>query len=255
MTRVARRYDTIGRSYTSTRQPDPRIARQITAALGDARRIVNVGAGTGSYEPNDRFVVAVDPSLTMLQLRAPNAAPALLGGAEVLPFADDAFDVALASLTVHHWTDRDRGLREMRRVAPRQVIFFFEPSYASALWVVTEYFPEILDLGSERAAPGLEQLAASLDVERVEVVAVPADCQDGFGGCYWNRPEAYLDPVVQAGMSSFAQLDPDIVRRGMQRLQRDLDRGAWDERHGALRDLEEIDLGYRLLVTHDHHLS
>ncbi|HEY5077422.1 MAG TPA: class I SAM-dependent methyltransferase, partial [Acidimicrobiia bacterium] len=160
------RYDTIGRTYSSTRRTDPRIEARIAAALGDGTtgagarretmrgetmrgetmRVVNVGAGAGSYEPADGFVVAADPSVTMLRQRRDDAAPSVLARAEALPFADDTFDAALASLTVHHWDDLERGLREMQRVARRQVIFFFEPSLASSLWFVGEYFPEILDL-------------------------------------------------------------------------------------------------------------
>jgi SAM-dependent methyltransferase len=248
------RYDVIGRTYASTRRADPRIAAQITAALGDARRVVNVGAGTGSYEPADRTVVGGDPSLTMLRQRAPSSVtPAVQLAAEALPFPDGAFDAALATLTLHHWSDIERGLQEMTRVAPRQVIFFFEPASASELWLVDEYFPEILALGSERAAPDSARIGAALEVQRMEVVPVPADCQDGFAGCYWNRPEAYLDPIVQEGMSSFAQLDAEIRRRGTEHLRRDLETGAWDGRHGELRTMTEIDIGYRLLVA--GHLS
>ncbi|HEV7526717.1 MAG TPA: methyltransferase domain-containing protein [Acidimicrobiia bacterium] len=246
------RYDSIGRTYTATRRADPRIASRVTAALGRAASVVNVGAGTGNYEPDDRFVVAVDPSLTMLQQRAAGTASAVQSVAEAMPFSDGAFDVALAVLTVHHWDDLEAGLREMQRVAARQVIFFYEPSAAWTLWLVPEYFPEILDLASERAAPGLDRLAASLAVQDVEPVLVPADCSDGFAGCYWNRPEAYLDPAVQDGMSALAQLDPVVRKRGTDRLRLDLERGDWDERHGELRDLTEIDLGYRLLLAGDH---
>ncbi|HWS46718.1 MAG TPA: class I SAM-dependent methyltransferase [Acidimicrobiia bacterium] len=243
------RYDSIGASYARTRRADPRIARRIETALGDARRVVNVGAGTGNYEPAGRRVVAVEPSRTMLAQRPAGAAPAVQAAAEHLPFSDHAFDAALAVLTVHHWSDLGRGLREMQRVAPRQVVFYFEPSFAGTLWLIDEYFPEITALQSERAAPDGGRLAARLGVERIEVVPVPADCVDGFGGCFWNRPEAYLDPVVQMGMSSFAQLDPAVRAAGTEALRRDLASGAWDERHGALRALDEIDLGYRLLVA------
>jgi ubiquinone/menaquinone biosynthesis C-methylase UbiE len=247
------RYDTIGRTYSATRRADPRIAAQIVAALGDATSVVNVGAGTGSYEPDDRVVVGVDPSPTMLRQRAPNAAPALLGRAEALPFRDGAFDAGLAVLTLHHWDDLERGLREMQRIARRQVIFTFEPAWSSALWLVAEYYPEIVELESERAAADTARISATLAVQRVEPVMVPADCRDGFGGCFWNRPEAYLDPLVQEGMSCFAQLDPEIRRRGTDRLRRDLESGVWDERHCELRSMREIDIGYRLLVA--GHLS
>jgi SAM-dependent methyltransferase len=225
------------------------VAAHIHAALGAARRVVNLGAGAGSYEPADRMVVAVEPSTTMLGHRPPGAAPAVRARAEALPFCDAAFDAALAVLTVHHWNDLERGLREMQRVASRQVVFFFEPSWADSAWIVHDYFPEILDLPSEVAAPGSERLGRTLHVVRVDPVPVPADCVDGFGGCYWNRPEAYLDPQVQEGMSCFAQLDSAVRDRGTEQLRRDLESGAWDARHGELRRMRECDLGYRLLVA------
>jgi SAM-dependent methyltransferase len=189
----------------------------------------------------------------MLHQRSASAGPAVLLAAEALPFPGRAFDAALATLTLHHWLDVERGLQEMARVATRQVILFFDPASTSDLWLVGEYFPEILDLGTERAAPDGALIASVLAVERIEVVPVPADCQDGFAGSYWNRPEAYLDPSVQAGMSCFAQLDPEVVRRGADRLRRDLENGTWDARHGELRAMSEIDIGYRLLVA--GHLS
>jgi len=158
------RYDSIGASYARTRRADPRIARRIETALGDARRVVNVGAGTGNYEPAGRRVVAVEPSRTMLAQRPAGAAPAVQAAAEHLPFSDHAFDAALAVLTVHHWSDLGRGLREMQRVAPRQVVFYFEPSFAGTLWLIDEYFPEITALQSERAAPDGGRLAARLHV-------------------------------------------------------------------------------------------
>jgi len=243
------RYDTIGRTYARTRRTDPRIAARIHAALGDARRILNIGAGTGSYEPADREVVAIDPSTTMLAQRVPGAAPAVRAVAEALPFADRTFDAAMTTLTVHHWNDLERGLHEMRRVAARQVIFFFDVAATSGLWLLDEYFPDVRELPSERRAPDAAALARVLDVDRVEPVPVPADCVDGFGGSFWNRPEAYLDPQVQDGMSSFAQLGVEARARGTERLRRDLMSGAWDARHGELRTLPEIDLGYRLLVA------
>jgi len=241
-------YDRIGRTYATTRRADPRIAAQIRAALGDARTVVNIGAGTGNYEPVDRTVVAVDPSHTMLRQRGRGAAPAVLGVAEALPFADTAFDAALAVLTVHHWSDLERGLREMRRVAPRQVVFMFDHVFSNEFWLVRDYMPEIRDLDSERPAVPRD-LQAFLDVERVESVMVPADCIDGFGGCFWNRPERYLDADVQAGMSCFALLDDAVITNAMTRLRDDLASGVWDARHGALRAMDEIDLGYRLVVA------
>ena len=238
-------YDDIGRGYARARVADPRIAAQIHAALGDARRVVNVGAGAGSYEPSQRTIAALDPSPLMLGQRAPHAAPAVVGMAEALPFPDGAFDAALASLTLHHWNDLAAGIAELQRVAPRIVVFTFDVGIYP--WIATEYLPEMIDQVDFHFPP-IDEVAAMLDAA-VEVVPVPHDCTDGFTGAYWARPEAYLDPVVRAGMSAMQTMDQDLVESRMDRLAADLASGAWDERHGHLRDLDELDIGYRLLVT------
>jgi SAM-dependent methyltransferase len=242
------RYESIGAGYARTRRADPRIARQVDGALGDARRVLNVGAGAGSYEPVDRSVVALEPSAVMIAQRDPAAAPVVRGVAEHLPFAAGAFDAALGVLTVHHWSDRAAGLAELRRVAPRQVLLVYEPELASQLWML-EFWPEVLDLPTERRAPTVADLREHLEVHTIEVVPVPHDCEDGFGGAFWARPERYLDPEVQAGMSSLAQLAPADRSRGTERLRAALASGEWDARHGALRSQAETDLGYRLLVA------
>jgi len=242
------RYDVIGRTYTATRRTDPRIAARIHAALGDASTIVNVGAGTGNYEPEARGVVAADPSRTMLAQRAPGTAPAVQAAAEALPFGDWCFDAALAVFTVHHWTDVDRGLRELRRVAPRQVILTFDGS-AEQFWLVSDYLPVVSMLDAAGGLHTPAHISSVLDVVRVESVAVPADCVDGFLACYWNRPEAYLDPLVQAGISGLARLDPETRERGIAALRDDLASGAWDARHGDLRRRRALDVGYRLVVA------
>jgi SAM-dependent methyltransferase len=243
------RYDRIGRSYTRTRRTEPRIAAQIDAALGDVRRVVNVGAGTGSYEPTDREVVAVEPSPTMIRQRAAGAAPVLRAYAESLPFRDATFDAALAIFTVHHWADKRRGLLELARVAKRQVILSYDHVVEQGFWLVEDYFPEIAEL--DDANRGYTSLAIGevLRVERVEPVLVPTDCVDGFMACYWSRPEAYVDPVVQAGISGIARLDPAVRERGTTQLRTDLASGAWDARHGHLRTRAEVDVGYRLIVA------
>jgi SAM-dependent methyltransferase len=224
------------------------VAAAIHAALGDAATIVNVGAGTGSYEPRDRTVVAVEPSPTMVAQRQGRSALVVRGVAEALPFADGAFEAALAVLTVHHWHDRAAGLREMRRVSRRQVVFFFEPLESHGYWAL-EYFPGAVDLPFERDAPGEDDLRAALSVRDVRPVLVPADCRDGFGAAYWARPEAYLDPAVQAGMSWLALLPAGVRRRGTDHLRRDLASGAWDRRHGHLRTQASYDGGYRLAIA------
>jgi SAM-dependent methyltransferase len=244
------RYERIGRSYAGTRREDRRIAEHVRAALGPARSVVNVGAGTGNYEPADRFVVAVEPSEVMVSQRSGRPAPAVRGVAEALPFPAGAFDAALAFLTVHHWTDLARGAAELRRVARRQVVFLFEPSVTDGFWAI-DYFPEARHVPTERDAPGVDRLRELLDVREVRTVPVPLDCTDGFGAAFYGRPEAYLDPHVQAGMSWLALLPDHVRARGTARLAADLRSGGWDRRLGHLRRLPELDVGYRLLVAAD----
>jgi SAM-dependent methyltransferase len=238
-------YDRIGAGYTATRRADPRIAARIEAALGDARTVLNVGAGTGNYEPRDREVTAVEPSETMIAQRPPGAAPVVRASAESLPFADHSFDAAMAVLSDHHWDDRPGGLRELRRVGRRVVLFTFDPAYVDALWLVPDYLPGF------RSLPGMTiaDIAACLGGADIEPVPVPHDCADGFMGAWWRRPEAYLDARVRAGISVFARLSPAEVADCVARLGEDLASGAWHARHGDLLALDELDLGYRLLVA------
>ena len=239
-------YDDIGRTYTATRREDPRFAAQIHAALGDARTIVNVGAGTGNYEPRDRWVLAVEPSETMIAQRAPDAAPVIRASAEALPLADRTVDAALATLTVHHWADWRAGVAELVRVARRRVVIWTFDTHAFAhFWLTQDYFPEITEIDVPRTPP-IDQLANALGGARIEPVLVPRACRDGVAAAFYARPEAYLDPVVRAGMSSLAVLDDPP---GLARLADDLRSGAWDARHGHLRELPELDAGYRLVVA------
>ncbi len=197
------RYDRIGRSYEATRGEDPRIAAQIWAALGDAETVLNVGAGTGHYEPRDRAVTAVEPSPVMRAQRPPGSAPVIDAVAGALPFADGAFDAAMAILSDHHWPDHDAGLRELRRVARRAVLLQWDSTGREAFWLARDYMPRwALDV------PPLREAMAALGPARFEVVPIPHDCRDGFLMAYWRRPEAYLDPVVRANISVFA-LMPD----------------------------------------------
>jgi SAM-dependent methyltransferase len=244
---MAARYDSIGRTYTATRQTDPRIAARIWAALGDARTVVNVGAGTGNYEPPDREVTAVEPSAVMIAQRPPGAAPAMQATAEHLPFDDDWFDAAMAVLTLHHWSDWRAGCAELRRVArDRVVVLSWDPACRRRLWLGPEYFDHLVDWDVE-GFPSLPEQAAALRAE-VEVVPVPWDCRDGFHGAFWRRPEVYLDPAVRAGISSLANREAELAE-GLARLRADLQSGEWARRHADLLELEELDLGYRLLVA------
>jgi SAM-dependent methyltransferase len=242
------RYDLIGRGYARARREDARIAAQIHAALGDARTVVNVGAGTGSYEPPSRRVVAVDPSTMMLSQRPHGAAPAVRGVAEALPFDDRVFDAAMAVLTVHHWRNVPAGLAELARVARRQLIVMNEGPVGHRFWLA-HYFPDLLMVPTETEPPTVADIGGHLDVRAVEPVPVPADCRDGFLCAYWNRPEAYLDPTVRAGMSPLAQLPAAKAEQGCARLRDDLASGVWDARHGQLRALPHYDWGYRLIIA------
>jgi len=242
------RYDRIGEGYATTRRPDPRIARQLDDALGDARTVVNVGAGTGNYEPADRVVVAVEPSGAMVHQRAPGAAPVVRATAEHLPFPRGAFDGAMALLTVHHWTDPAAGLAELRRLAVGPVVVLtFDHLVHSRQWLVTEYLPEMLELDDDVPAP--EEIARALGGGSVAVVPVPADCLDGFCHAFWARPEAYLDPAVRAGISGIARLPSETVTDAMVRLEHDLASGRWQDRHGASVGAGVTDAGYRLVVS------
>jgi SAM-dependent methyltransferase len=240
-------YDEHAPSYASARRADPRIAAAIDDALVDAETVVNVGAGAGSYEPPDREITAVEPSAVMRAQRPMGAAPVVAAAAEALPFADDAFDAAMAVLTLHHWTDWRGGCAELLRVArSRVVVFSWDPAYVGRMWLGPEYFPGFAD-EDVASFPSLAQQREALRAD-VEVVPVPWDCADGFMSAFWRRPEAYLDPAVRAGISTIAKRRPDELADGLRRLREDIRSGAWARRHADLLELDELDLGYRLLV-------
>lgn len=241
-------YDTIGRGYARRRRPDPRIAAQLLAELGGARTVLNVGAGAGSYEPLDRRVVAVEPSAVMLAQRPSDAAPAVRARAEALPFPGRAFDAVMAVLTIHHWTDRSLGLAECARVARERVVLLTWDPASEGFWLPREYFPEFIEADRQQF-PSLRAYAEAFGPSarlRVAAVPVPRDCVDGFLGAYWARPEAYLDPAVRAGISSFARAG---LEAGLERLRTDLASGAWHARHGQLLAEDALDVGYRLVIA------
>lgn len=248
---MSKAYDTIGRTYASTRQPDPRIDAQIQDAIGEAASVLNVGAGTGSYEPKSeaaRSVVALEPSLTMIRQRHISAASAVCGVSEVLPFADDSFDVVMALLTVHHWTDQPKGLAELRRVARKRVVIFtFDADLSADFWLIRDYLPSNAEI-DQRIFPNIRFYAETFPDLSVHPVLVPADCQEGFLCAYWKRPEAYLEGRVQAGISSFAALPAEQVSQGLAALEADLESGRWSQRNSELADRSEMDYGYRLII-------
>ena len=242
-------YDAIGATYSITRCTEPRIASQVWGALGDTRTVLNVGAGTGSYEPPGRDVIAVEPSAVMRVQRPAGTAPCVAAAAESLPFKDQSFDAAMAFATVHHWKDPIAGLREMRRVARRVVVFTHDTSdtgWRRKFWLTRDYLPEVADLLVGR--PSLTEQARAIGA-RMAPVLIPWDCADGFFEAYWRRPEAYLDDDVRRGVSVWTRVGPDAERRAVRSLRDDLASGRWAERNSDLVDLEAAELGLRLLVT------
>ncbi len=240
-------YDELGVNYTDFRRPDPRIAARIWAALGDATSVVNVGAGAGSYEPSDREVIAVEPSPLMIAKRPAGAAPAQQGVAEALPLDDQSVDAAMGTLTIHHWSDLDAGLAEMRRVARKRIVLLtIDAEKNSEIWTLSEYFPAAAQAEREKM-PTMRALEAKLPRATIEVVPAPSRCQDEFTSALWDRPELFLEPETLRASSLWHQLSPEMVRSGQERLRADLANGRWDEAHGHLRTLPELDVGLRLV--------
>ena len=247
---MSARYDAIGATYARTRREDPRIAARLAAALGDARTVVNVGAGAGSYEPSDRYVIAIEPSAVMIAQRGPNRVPAIQASAHSLPLVNGAVDAAMAILTVHHWDDeREDGVRELRRVArDRVVVLTYDPSVSGRMWLMQDYLPEVAAL-DDGIFPPPERIAGWLGGATIETVPVARDTPDWMLGSFWAHPERVLDPVARAGTSGFARMDAAIVDRVVAAVSRDLADGTWDARHGHLREREDYDVGLRLITS------
>ncbi|MGW1531978.1 MerR family transcriptional regulator [Streptomyces aureus] len=245
----AQLYEVIGSAYPATRRTEPRIAARVWDALGDARTVLNVGAGTGSYEPPDREVTAVEPSAVMRAQRPAGAAPCVAADAESLPFEDQSFDAAMAFSTVHHWRDPIAGLREMRRVARRVVVFTHDGSDAAwrdRFWLTRDYLPEVSGLVADW--PSLAELTRAIE-GRAEPVLIPWDCADGFFEADWRRPEAYLDETVRRAVSVWTRVGPEAEERAVTGLREDLSSGRWAERNRDLLALDAAELGLRLLVA------
>ena len=241
-------YESGGAGYSRRRRTDPRIASLVHSALGDARSVVNVGAGAGSYEPDDRYVVAVEPSAEMRSQRPPHLVPAIDARAESLPFDHGSFDAAMAMVTVHQWPDVDSGLRELRRVTRGPVVILtFDGDKLDLLWL-SEYAPELIEV-ERRRYPAIDHIREVLGGEsRVDVVPIPFDCVDGFTEAFFGRPEEFLDADVRRSQSAWGFVDPAVEARFTNQLGSDLASGAWDRAHGALRTQPEF-LGALRLVT------
>ena len=241
-------YETHGAGYRNRRRTDPRIAGHVHAALGNARTVLNVGAGAGSYEPADREVTAVEPAAAMRAQRPAHLAPAVDATAENLPFPDDSFDAAMAMVTIHQWPDLDAGLRELRRVSRGPVVILtFDGTELDRLWL-REYAPELF-VAEARRYPSIEHVRAVLGgTSTVLEVPVPIDCVDGFTEAFYARPEQFLDPQVRASQSAWGFVEPAAIERAVAQLRADLESGAWEEKFGAYRQQPEF-VGALRLVT------
>ena len=245
------RYERIGRGYARTRREDPRLAARIHHALGNARTVVNVGAGAGSYEPRDRHVIAIEPSEVMAAQRPPELAPAIRAGAGALPLRDRSVDAAMAIRSVHHWdAEQEQGVREMRRVARGPVVILtYDAEVSAQMWLMAEYLLEVADL-DRRIFPSVETLAGWLGgSSRAETLEISDDTPDWMLGSFWAHPERVLDPVARAATSGIARMDAAVVDRVVESVRRDLESGAWDRRHGHLRRLTSYDVGLRLIIS------
>jgi SAM-dependent methyltransferase len=246
-------YDRLGRGYSERRATEPRIAAAIEEALGDARTVVKVGAGTGSYEPAGREVVAVEPSAVMIAQRPEGSAPAIQASAEALPLGDESVDAATAIFTDHHWSGRAAGMRELRRVARHRVVVLnIDPAWTERFWLVRDYLPSFIDLIPEpyRESGYWERdLRDLLGEIEVRPIPIPHDCRDGFLQAYWRRPEAFLDKSVRESISVFHVLPEDVVDAAVERLRADLGDGTWKARNAELLEAAELDLGLRLVVA------
>lgn len=245
-------YDRIGLSYSDIRRADPRVETAIWKALGDARSILNIGAGAGSYEPTDREVIAVEPSPVMIAQRRTDAAPAIQGVAESIPLGDKSVDATMGVFTMQHWDDVDRGLTEVCRVTRKRIVFLtLDVDVTAQMWLCRDYLPEIIE-HERKAFPRITYLQAILPNVQVETISVPADCTDGFLVALWSRPEAHLDPNVRRASSTWHRLSPAVIETSLDRLRHDLDSGEWDRRHGHLRTQTTLDVGLRLVKAELH---
>ncbi len=242
-------YETGGAGYAQHRQPDRRIEARVHAALGASRTVINVGAGAGSYEPTDRAVTAIEPAAAMRSQRPAHLPPAVDAVAEHLPFPDGHFDAAMATVTIHQWSDADLGLRELRRVSRGPVVILtFDRDALNGFWLA-DYAPEVIAV-ERRRYPPIDRIVEVLGgTVEVATVPVPVDCTDGFGEAFYARPERLLDPAVRLAQSAWGFVDAEAVDRFVTRLSADLASGEWDRRYGELRRQPEFVGSLRLLTA------
>lgn len=228
-------YGVIGSSYSAFRRPDSRIARAVWDALGDASTVLNVGAGTGSYEPTGRVVTAVEPSATMRRQRPSSLVPARNAVAESLPFPDGSFDASMTTFSIHQWADLEKGLSEMRRVTRGPVVILTcDPDLLDRFWL-TRYAPEVIAT-ERRRYPSVDRVRNALGGHvTVDVVPIPLDCTDGFNEAYYGRPEQLLIAEARSACSAWSFVAPDVTETSVRQLAESIATGEWDDRYGNLR--------------------
>jgi SAM-dependent methyltransferase len=235
--------------FSRHRQTDPRIAAIVHAALGPCHTVLNVGAGAGSYEPSDRYVLAIEPSVTMRAQRPAHLAPAIIGTAESLPLDDKTFDASMAMVTTHHWSDPQKGLLEMRRVTRRRILILtFDPDALDCFWNI-DYFPNVVATERRRYLT-IDRIITILDAScEVQPVPIPLDCTDGFQEAFYGRPEAFLDPEVRRAQSAWGFLTEAQQEAELRQLRADLASGAWDRKQGQLRTQPSFVGALRLIAA------
>ena len=238
-------YDSIGKHYASARRSDPDIVANIHNFLSNAESILNIGAGTGSYEPKNVRLVAVEPSTEMIKQRQANTAPAIQAFAELLPFKDNSFSHSMTVLSMHHWRDRAAAFDEIKRVTTERFIALTWDPEAAPFWLTEEYFPEIYEI-DRSIFPSLKELKRHFPDIHFYPLAIPANCLDGFTAAYWARPEAYLNAKVRAMMSSFSRINN--LNDGLEKLKADLQSGFWHQKYAHLLNLKQLDVGYTIAV-------
>lgn len=243
-------YDQLGQSYSGYRRTDPRIAAYVYAALGNAKTVLNVGAGAGSYEPENRYVVALEPSAVMrAQRKANGKIPAIIGTADSLPFDEDSFDASMAMVTIHHWPDIQKGLQQLRRVTKEQVLIMtFDPEALDNFWNV-HYFPELIEVEKARY-PTIDFITDTLGGNcDVQSIPIPLDCVDGFQEAFYGRPEAFLEKEVRLAQSAWGFLPEGMEEQLVKRLADDLSSGEWDKRYGHFRIQPSFTCALRLIIA------
>jgi SAM-dependent methyltransferase len=244
-------YDTHGQKYSGQRKTDPRIAAYIHNELGDSKTVLNIGAGAGSYEPEDKYVIAVEPSIAMRTQRIANGKiPAINAKADSLPFDNKSFDASMAMVTVHHWPDLEKGIDEIRRVTRNKIVVMsFDPDALDDFWNVN-YFPELIEIERKRY-PSIDRLQKALGGNsEIIKIPIPLDCVDGFQEAYYGRPEAFLEKEVRMAQSAWGFLPPELEEKYLHNLRNDLQSGAWDKKFGHFRTQPTFTGALRLIVAH-----